>query len=166
MTTCPVTSVVILPATATLLLHRTSEDNLWQTFWVTSVVIMSSSCTLVTTSNENSVTDGCVTSVVLAVAVVVFAAAAHLLQFQIRFSVKCFTCSVFILFFQINHKHVPSKRIRTTVFLWPVYKKINWHQKVEGYCCTLMYHFWGSELHLEAWAKIITRYLNYSSKLN
>jgi hypothetical protein len=54
--------------------------------------------------------------VVLAAAVVVLEAAARLLQFQIRVSVKCFILSVFTLFFKINHKYVSSKRMRMTVF--------------------------------------------------
>jgi len=57
-------------------------------------------------------TDASVTSVVLA-------GAAQLLQFQIRVSVKCFILSFFIVFFQINHKHISSELMTMTAFLDP-----------------------------------------------
>jgi hypothetical protein len=97
MTNCRVTSVVILLASAWLLLRRTSENKFMAHVLRHICRYMNNSCTLVTTSNENSMADGWVTSVVvLAAAVVVLEAAAKLLQFQIRVSTKCFLLSIFI----------------------------------------------------------------------
>jgi hypothetical protein len=120
---------------------NTSNENSMTDGWVTSAVIwvaarllipqmkllwqivvsqlslysMSSSCTHVTTSNKTSMTDGWVTSVLLA-------AAAQLLKFQIRVSVKCFILSVFILLFLNKSQTCFLKTNEDDSISWPVHR--------------------------------------------